>query len=1767
MRKLLVFLLLLGAGLFLLYWLDRSRLASGPKRADIPPVPGGETEAGTQGFQPGGPSQLTLYDEETRLPLYKVKSEDTRTQDGEDVLTGVVLELFDRDTEGLVELRVHAERARMKRAESGTSLQPRWEKRLELEGVQAEILAGVTLAPLTFETPTARVDLADGRGRRFSGEAPFSGRSPELSFDGRGFDFRMDEGRLEIAHEGRIKLLRAGAVPATLTATGTGSLRAFRSAGQEAVTLEALEGAVLEPGADNPGRLAARQMTLRARPRGPGETELALEHLEAEGDVDWTSGEAHFQGQRLDAAFQPGGRIDHAHLEGEPRAELRMVLADPLQPAAQRPEPRRVVLEGQDSMDVTWEEGGYRLHVESLPPAPGATARVPSVVTSDFRLQSASAIDGWLSEDQKRARFQASGGVVVTGGGATLETASFEVAIEPDASGETILLGTASGGARLEGLLTRAGRKAQRFTLTSPDGLEIERSARGWRVVESTHVVVSLEDPDGFQARADRVVDFVVPESTPGELAPGGMRFRASGAVEVEFGAGRFGGEELELLGVAPVPHFVLRGTSASKAYLAVENGQARAREVEVTGDTLEARGEVTGSAEFEADGGSGVRTTFAGDHMSLDRSESLELLPGERLRTLRLVAEGHAQGTVVANDQTLVLRSQRFSAENRVRLVEGAPAPIELGSLFIAEGAVHADFLASGRDLSIDCQHLEIERTANDVESGFRQLTATDNVRFQSRLGEREEVDVGGEGELLVFDSDRRGSLEPGPHGRVTLFGKAGKRQVPFRLTGDRVDFELSETNELSLLALRPELRMLGLRARAEHFTVDERNGAALSGSVRASGTNSAHMPYTLEADQILLVGRRPAESEEGGDAPVDAQDQLDSLTAEGHVGFHLGDGLNAHGERLIVRRTTGLLHLEGSPAAFEFGPTRLETEWVDFDPILQVLVATGRGRMLPTASTRPGAVPDSDTWLLDFLSASTLMEPDSVVLILQEPLFRTAQFTSALRSSWAILWLNREAIQDSDRRNQLLAGLERAFGEFKSLPNGKNPLEKLTLLRSAELAGLVREIYFEGPVEVLAEGELVARADAMYLDVSSQHGWLARATLNLGGQFLGQRREKLIVKADWLRLSSDASMRADRATVTSCDFDEPHVRVVTGDLEIEPTSGLGKEHYQLILKDNRIELYDTLRIPLPTIDVATDKELQPLWPTLSLADSARFGTLFSFAFTRPARAIGRFFDSLVRPGAGKPEPAPAPAPAPAPSAEGAEGAETRTPPVAPAPPRKPRSDVDAHYKIDASYLGSRGGLLDLGLEIEAKEDYWFDLHVGLVLDTGTDRGYVRLDPDERDTLRRWIRSQAYFDHGKSVWSFAFSNQSDAAVQSEFFESQFVRYERGENYVQWRRTSDENFVEASVKLRSDEFRSQVEELPSASAYRGRSPLFTLGPLSVLHTGDLHAAYLRRRTGTEPHSPFEPSPTFGDITPGLFGSLDGLGDREVLRVDTEQALELPIPLGASWKLTPFVSARATAWSEGVDPADSPTRLLAEAGARLATTLWTRTSGGKLHQIAPFVEYRTELERKDENGTPVTYDGTERLLSGDFLRFGSRARFAADAEGSTLDVDLVAGYGRNRSDGRPDGWLPLEVFGRLLLEPLGHEFEVFHDARYDLESSRTVYSLVSLGTHLGEEWGVQLAYQRGLDVNQEPLFKTASLSGLYRWTEKWEFEGRESFSLLDDSSLDTRFLVRRYGHDIVFEIETSVREGEGSSFGVNVKPRFGYRPPRVGYVPW
>ncbi|MEM7307149.1 MAG: hypothetical protein AAF682_10790, partial [Planctomycetota bacterium] len=291
---------------------------------------------------------------------------------------------------------------------------------------------------------------------------------------------------------------------------------------------------------------------------------------------------------------------------------------------------------------------------------------------------------------------------------------------------------------------------------------------------------------------------------------------------------------------------------------------------------------------------------------------------------------------------------------------------------------------------------------------------------------------------------------------------------------------------------------------------------------------------------------------------------------------------------------------------------------------------------------------------------------------------------------------------------------------------------------------------------------------------------------------------------------------------------------------------------------------------------------------------------------------------------------------------------------------------------------------------------------------------------------------------------------------------------------------------------------------------------------------------------------------------------DGLGDREVLRFDTTHRLETPFDLGAlGLRATPFALLRLTAWDRDIDDEENPLRTLGQLGARLATTIWKRAEGGGVHQIVPYVEARGDVLLNESGGVPVTFDAVEAPVEGKFVDVGVRTRLGAQRNKATLDVDLRATHSSDVAPGQSDGWNEIGVFSRLSFEPMGVPIQVFQDGRYDLKEGDTLYSRVAAGFRPTDVLGFQAAHHRGLDLDRQVLYEAASIAALYTWTEKWEFEGRQTLSLLDDDSLGFRVILRRYGHDLVFEIESSFRRGEGASFGISLRPLFTWKRPEVG----
>lgn len=776
------------------------------------------------------------------------------------------------------------------------------------------------------------------------------------------------------------------------------------------------------------------------------------------------------------------------------------------------------------------------------------------------------------------------------------------------------------------------------------------------------------------------------------------------------------------------------------------------------------------------------------------------------------------------------------------------------------------------------------------------------------------------------------------------------------------------------------------------------------------------------------------------------------------------------------------------------------------------------------------------SQNWTLEYEGIQLYPDMDANIQVIQQPRF--VRGNMELRATWAVLWLDRAEVagmaEGSSEATDRLPELRERLQELDENPEAR-PLIP-TLFEQARALGfdrLVREIYLEGPVEFFVDGEREAHATAVYLDLILGHGWIAGANLNVQSD-LADRAGRIRAIADWMRFSSDGSIQADSATMTTSEFDVPPVYIKTKDLRITPFKEGPGTFVRVELKKNSVNMYDWIWLPLPPVTFDTDEEFKPLLGSFRIGDSARFGSVFGASFRSDLGAVG---DGINR---------------------GFGGDE---------------KSYNADAEMDVQYLSSRGPFADVVMSLSSRNEYWLRFAVGAVYDDGVDRGQVRVQNQPlfsdtyTDELRRWIRMRGRWNRGEGEWfDVVLSSQSDPGVQAEFWEGEFSQYEERESYVHWRRANDERYLAVTGQVRTDDFRSQVDRVPEVLFGVSRHEIANVGSVPLVWSTRTSGANLRRRDGEQFLGPDALEQT--DALSSLFLDApfaDGPGDFEAARFDHQQRFEVPLSLGvAGAQFIPFAEGRYTVWSDDTLDEQSPERVGVFAGAELRSVLWKRTRGNHFYQLAPFVEFRTDVGFDERGGTPAIFDMTEGSIEGRVVRGGVRGGWRSPNEPHELDLELVASYAGSRPDGQPSKWLPTALFASLDTVVFGIPLQVFQDLRYDLDDRRTVYSLTSAGFEISDDLLIVAGHRRAVDTAYESLLETAVVSLRYDWTTKWQFEVEQIFSGRADGQDVTGFTVRRFGHDFVFDLELAERSGEGgSSIGFNVRPNFNWRQRGLG----
>ncbi|MEY2745675.1 MAG: hypothetical protein RL112_717, partial [Planctomycetota bacterium] len=1102
------------------------------------------------------------------------------------------------------------------------------------------------------------------------------------------------------------------------------------------------------------------------------------------------------------------------------------------------------------------------------------------------------------------------------------------------------------------------------------------------------------------------------------------------------------------------------------------------------------------------------------------------------------------AKGAVVARVETEGVELDLSSGSFVVELGSEAQArPI----VVVAESSVHAVLAQEGDKVVLDGEYLRADGELSIVREevarpdGVREIVEREVAsgvevlaRTRVRVSWLGEAAFTGEGDRFWMHKDGRMRLDAAPGERLSVSGRLAATSLDYDATATWLERSSAPPSlELAapLLLLRdgaprrPGATVLR-RLEARRLKVDSTSilleGAASTGapgqpeweagSTRLEGWDVEGREWRVQAGSIRLRGDfREARRLETED--------IQSLVAQGGFRAEFGDSLSATGERLDG--VPGRLRFEGRPALMRLEESEWESEWIQYD-LVNLLLSTDAGEL----RSKTGATGVS--WALRYDSLQPFYQQDSTILALRNPRLRAGQ--RQMRADWMLFWLDRERWRRGGLR-VIKSGLGEPDLRSRDLPalaEGSPPSQVAGAARPADklmgaqfgvvpLSDALSEAYIEGNIEYYDSGERQARAAAVYLDLVEQHGWIQQGDLSIELS-LRDRPERLRVKSDWLRISNTpagAELRAASAVLSSCEYDQPHYVIETGDLRFVPRqeSKDARVAYSVAARDNAIRFQNGFKLPLPSIVFETDERGNPLVDRLVLGNSARLGTQIRASINADLGSLGLGFGRIFA---------------------GAIGL--------------PSTDIRGGWNYDVGLLGSRGVLLGAELDLQIAKRFRLKTSIDAIPDEGDDKGFVRVERDERNLLRTWVRARGRYDLGPGEWiDIVGSVQSDPGVQSEFFENDYIAYEQKDVYLHWRKAREDWYASTTAKAIVDD-RTDTQELPSALLYLPRKRIGGLLGGDAYWTGTATAANLRRYEGD----------------PAYYAAYaDGLGEREVLRATVDQRIELSMATGqAGIRATPYLQGSARIWDRGEDPGQSASRAALIAGVELSTTFWKRSTGGAVQTLTPSLGARSSLLDHESEDQPVYFDVAERRIEGEVLEAGLRTRWNSPLSKQRFDAD--ARLERRIVPGETET-LPLRVLAEYLTwlgdVPIGLQ----HDGQYELDDALSPYSRTSLGFEPSPSLGFELGYAQARDSDEEQLFEAVSAAMRWRWTTKWEVQLQQSLSLLDDASLGNQMLLRRLDHDFVTEIEVSYRAGEGASFSLNLLPRLSWRRQGLGLL--
>jgi hypothetical protein len=1086
--------------------------------------------------------------------------------------------------------------------------------------------------------------------------------------------------------------------------------------------------------------------------------------------------------------------------------------------------------------------------------------------------------------------------------------------------------------------------------------------------------------------------------------------------------------------------------------------------------------------------------------------------------------ARGGVRGAVELEGLGYELRAPWVAVERRDPKLRRADEPeFELD----AGGGVIVTMRREDEEIALAGERFHGEASsAADADGRLRFTPDLSLVTGDVNFDYRGAMEMRGLGEKLELRGDRTARLTGLAGQKVRLRGTLPRGDSSVDLLATQVDFS---PERVTALSVEGDIEGIGLAFGGSNAPPEARKVRVIAGALDCDARS------LLLSDAVYLGGK--TERLEDWDVDCEAalvrfdvsdeaapDERFNELLAWGGFQLRMGSMGAARGERMELSRLRHALSLFGAgaqnPAQLERGETVWASQRMELD------LETGYLRS-EKAVVRPLAQDLRDSWTLEYEALEPLPAGDETIQIFRAPVWRSGE--AEVRAAWALAWVDAAQWRALGLKRKTLAPDPDAASN-----------ERTTRFFGRVDMGLVRnwlhEIYLDGDVEQRLSGETQVRAGGIYMDLVEGHGWIVDAILDLDMP-VGGRRYQLKLQADWLRSSLDGEMETRNAVATTCSHDEPHYVIKIGNFsrkpyyvekrKVDPKTGVEivtqqLDGYEVALEGNAIDFFGPVALPLPRI--AGRQDAKNKWDPNSLSvgsialpsfgQDSKLGTFISANFTTDIGPIVKGFHWLLNQ---------------------LFGGKLNLP--------IPKGSTRTHAD-----LNSRGLIVGTESRFESTDKYRWSVIFDAIYDRERDRGLVRVDRADRGDGRAWLRARGRHFLGSEEWvDIIVSRQSDPGVQAEFFERDYLYFEERESLVHWRRAEGEHYTSATAEARLDDFRSEIVDQPRLNLFKGRSSIGRLGSLNVVQSSLVTFANLAR---------FEGDPRYNELP-----FQDGLGERNVLRIDGSTRVETPWTAGTSGvRFTPFAEARMTGWSENAADDGRSGRAALTTGVQASTTFWKRFNSGSRHVWTPTITYRGDLAHL-ESGEPVArFDTVDDPIEGRFLDLAVRSRWEHRELASDLDVEVVQTHAESVAPGQNDGWLPLVSRSTFLTRFAGMPMGFTHDGRYDLASGETNYSRSLFGIEPTPGLDLEVGYHRARDLSAVELYDAATVGARYQFTRKWEVEGRQTFSAADGGDqLAYSLTLRRFGHDFVFEIENSVVAGEGrSSLRFKFTPLFVWR---------